>query len=323
MLHKRKLYYYICTERNMQVGLIYFCQKQGPVILNAIPSNLTQKDYDFVSKIFDIAPLNKFFLNTILEEHEKKVLSYSFELRNGGSRGGVEMFMICVMHTETIDLEFVCNHVRLFVDKMRDIEDLADFANDERCLDRKIMTTYLHDLYQKLIQRAERSKFTENIFSAATMEKIETQDIFLNTMLRTFISSIDARTPEGAILLYDIGKELASRFFGLFKATNIEDLVKELKGFWKKMKLGEMEEFRVENNILSFKMYECFECKHMPNIGKPVCKFDEGFLKHTFELKLRKPFLVKETECVATGKQYCKFMIIEAEKDIISSFTCD
>lgn len=104
----------------------------------AVPSDLNEKDEEFASKIFDIAPVNKFFQNSIVEEGNKKLLSYSFEIEQGGSRGGVEMFMICVFYSELIDLEFICNNVRQFADKMRKIEDVQDLCQLENCTEKKL-----------------------------------------------------------------------------------------------------------------------------------------------------------------------------------------
>ncbi len=289
----------------------------------SVPSGLSEKDEEFASKIFDIAPVNKFFQNSILEESDKKLLSYSFELRQGESRGGVEMFMISVFYSEFIDLEFICNNLRMFVDKMRKIEDVQDLCERENCSERKFVHTQLFELYQALIQRSERTGFIDNIFSRKTQEELKKQDIYLNVFVRTLINSIDARTPQGATTLYDVGKVLACKFSDLFKANEINDLIIELKNFWKAMKLGEIDEFNKSDDVISFKVYECFECSHLPNIGQTVCKFDEGFLKNMLELKLQIPLYVKEIECVATGKQYCLFNVKPAKDPMDIRYICD
>ncbi len=307
----------------MHVALFYFCKKQGPTLLMSVPSTINENDQDFASKIFDIAPVNKFFQNSIVEETNKKLLSYSFELRQGTSRGGVEMFMLSVFYNESIDLEFICNNMRQFVDKMKKIEDVHDLCERENCSERKFVRTFLFELYQTLIQRVERTGFIDNIFSRTPQENLKRQDIYLNVFVRTLINSVDARTPQGATTLYDVGKILACKFSDLFKASDINNLIDELKRFWKTMKLGEIDEFMRVGDTISFKVYECFECSHLPNIGQTVCKFDEGFLKNMLELKLQMPLYVKEMECVATGKHYCLFNVelVKEPKDI--RYICD
>jgi len=307
----------------MEVALFYFCKKQGPTLIKSVPSSLSAKDEEFAIKIFDIAPVNKFFQNSILEEANKKLVSYSFELKQAGSRGGVEMFMISVFYNELIDLEFICNNMRMFVDKMRKIEDVQELCEQENCSERKFVHTHLFELYQTLVQRIERTGFIDKIFSQKSKEDLTKRDVYLNVFVRTLINSIDARTPQGATTLYDVGKVLASRFSDLFNSNNINDLIVELKKFWKEMKLGEIDEFNKSEDVISFKVYECFECSHLPNIGQTVCKFDEGFLKNILELKLQIPLYVKEMECVATGKHYCLFNVKSANDPTEIRFICD
>lgn len=181
----------------------------------------------------------------------------------------------------------------------------------------------LFELYQTLIQRIERTGFIDNIFSKTTQEDLKKQDIYLNVFVRTLINSIDARTPQGATTLYDVGKVLAYKFSELFKSNDINDLIIELKNFWRTMKLGEIDEFNKSDEVISFKVYECFECSHLPNIGQTVCKFDEGFLKNILELKLQIPLYLKEMECVATGKRYCLFNLKPAKDPMDIRYICD
>ena len=47
----------------------------------------------------------------------------------------------------------------------------------------------------------------------------------------------------------------------------------------------------------------------MPNIGKPVCKLDEGFLTTLFLKKIGSTKVVREVECYATGTERCRFEV--------------
>ena len=47
----------------------------------------------------------------------------------------------------------------------------------------------------------------------------------------------------------------------------------------------------------------------MPNIGEPVCKFDEGFLTKLLQNILDKNYVSEEIECYASGYDHCRFEI--------------
>jgi predicted hydrocarbon binding protein len=138
------------------------------------------------------------------------------------------------------------------------------------------------------------------------------------TILKTFVTSIDSQIPEGAALLYDIGNTLGTRMLPLFIATNLKDLLNQLSDFWTKNLLGEIKDLQFKSRKeLNFSVYECFECSHMPDIGQPVCKFDEGILTKLLSSKLDKSVRVKEVECYATGQDHCTFEVSILDSDQI------
>ena len=111
------------------------------------------------------------------------------------------------------------------------------------------------------------------------------------------------------MLLHYIGANLANKFQILFDGTTLDVLLEQLTGFWRKQSFGQIEDVKYGNKSVTFKVYDCFECSHLPNIGVPVCKFDEGFLTNFFLIKLGQMVSVKELECYATGSEYCSFEI--------------
>ena len=136
----------------------------------------------------------------------------------------------------------------------------------------------------------------------------DTQKI-LGSIINTFTVVIDARVPENEIIHYDVGTKLGKKLEPLFKSTEYNDIFYELASFWKKNGFGHIDELEITQKATTFNVYDCFECSHMPNIGRTVCKLDEGFLTTVLETKFNNKFEVKEIECYASGFDHCRFEI--------------
>ncbi len=138
----------------------------------------------------------------------------------------------------------------------------------------------------------------------------------MQTIFNTFTTVIDARIPEAETIHYAVGQTLGKNFEHLFLSKEEGALMGELAAFWKQHGFGHIDDLKLGPDVITFKVYECFECSHLPDLGRPVCKLDEGFLTTIFESKFKKHYEVKELECFATGKDYCKFQVKELGRKI-------
>jgi predicted hydrocarbon binding protein len=103
---------------------------------------------------------------------------------------------------------------------------------------------------------------------------------------------------------YNIGANVISK---QIKTETRKNVLKELAVLWKKLKLGTME-LGAENII---KIKECYQCGHMPDMGKTLCPSDAGIIAGVLDKTLRKNHSVKEVKCWGTGHDFCEFEINE------------
>lgn len=103
---------------------------------------------------------------------------------------------------------------------------------------------------------------------------------------------------------YYIGANVVSK---QIKGSRLEDVLKELADMWKKLKLGTIELAGV-NKI---RVKDCYQCEHMPDVGKPLCPSDAGIIAGVLDKTLGRKHSVKETKCWGTGYEFCEFEIEE------------
>ncbi|MHA1521787.1 MAG: V4R domain-containing protein [Promethearchaeota archaeon] len=138
----------------------------------------------------------------------------------------------------------------------------------------------------------------------------------MQTVFNTFTTVIDAHIPEAETIHFAVGQTLGKNFENMFISKEEGALMEELTEFWKQNGFGHIDELKFGTDTITFNVYECFECSHLPVLGHPVCKLDEGFLTTLFESKFQKLYEVKELECFATGKDYCKFQVKELGRKV-------
>jgi predicted hydrocarbon binding protein len=303
--------------------LTYFDHIEGPRVFYSIPERLPSKLSEIITELMNLDFPNSFFEVEIQEEIKGKFLNKFIEIPSKRARGNKEQILltgILPKGVNTLFLEFIFKD---FEQKLREYSDVyhAFYAQLETNGNKeikyksqyKILTKLLNKTYQTLknkfsqinfIKRIPTGGIQNNQFSEIPIDKID------KTILKTFITSIDSRIPEGAALLYDIGVIIGDRIHPLFVDTKLDKLLNQLGDFWERNLLGEIDEVEfISNEQLYFNVYECFECSHMPDIGQPVCKFDEGVLTEILIKKVNQPVKVKEIECYATGADHCRFEV--------------
>ncbi len=100
---------------------------------------------------------------------------------------------------------------------------------------------------------------------------------------------------------YYIGSNVISR---QITSSTLKGVLEELAELWKKLKLGRM---KISQNKIIVK--DCYQCKYMPEMGKPLCPSDAGIIAGVLDKTLGKKHVVRETKCWGTGYDFCEFEI--------------
>jgi predicted hydrocarbon binding protein len=296
--------------------LSIFDELIGPKVFLALPEEVPSDAEQVVNSLMDFRMCNKYFeITTTVGDIRRKYSNYSFTLASNGCRGGNRICLLSAVFDRQLESVMIENKFAQFVQtlQMNPQLDLAFNYSDKTS--EAIVKAYhqikqlLQDLYVKLLQHMQRFTFVDRVFDQKPLSADPTPNDVTRSMASAFISAIDARIPEGAQLLFEVGGSIANKLQLVFQASDVDHLIEELNHFWRKNGFGEIDEVKVEAGKIDFKVYDCFECTHMPNIGQTVCRFDEGFLTKIAEIRLSGRFLVKELECYATGFDHCRFEI--------------
>ncbi len=313
-------------KNEIYIVLTYFDTYQGPIPFITIPEQIPPNVQKVLKNLMSLDLPETFFELEIKREIKGKYLNRPINLPSEWARGKKELALITgyiPYEINTLFIDFI------FEDFARDLRNHPEIYrafyihrnNDPEC---KVQYRILHNLVEKtydlLKSKVNQLNYIKHIplpdnpqqYTKYTVDKVN------KTILKTFVTSIDSQIPKGAALLYDIGATLGTRMLPLFIGNEINNLLDQLSEFWQKNLLGEICDVSFKSNKeLSFCVYECFECSHMPDIGQPVCKFDEGILTKILSSKVNKPVSVKEVECYATGEDHCKFEVLILDSDRI------
>ncbi|NOZ58062.1 MAG: ArsR family transcriptional regulator [Euryarchaeota archaeon] len=115
-------------------------------------------------------------------------------------------------------------------------------------------------------------------------------------------------------VLYDLGYELGRRVFAeMVEGETLEEVLRSLAGVWQELELGRVEIEEAGEDSAEIVVRDCYQCMHMPNVGKPLCATDEGMIAGVLAGRLGGEFRVREVECWGTGREYCRFEISREE----------
>lgn len=103
---------------------------------------------------------------------------------------------------------------------------------------------------------------------------------------------------------YDIGYNIISK---QVKASNLRDVLKDLAYIWKNLGLGTIEIAGTHR----IRVTDCYQCSHMPDVGRPLCPSDAGIIAGVLDKTLGRDHSVKEIKCWGTGYDFCEFEIRE------------
>ncbi|MGB9936259.1 MAG: V4R domain-containing protein [Methanobacterium sp.] len=111
-------------------------------------------------------------------------------------------------------------------------------------------------------------------------------------------------------ILHEAGINVGNALYERVYDPDINEFLGNIAQFWETHYLGSVNVKSLEPLVIS--VSECYECRHLPYLGKPACAFDAGILKALFSTYYKDKRTVDETKCYAMGDKYCCFVI---EKD--------
>jgi uncharacterized protein len=112
-------------------------------------------------------------------------------------------------------------------------------------------------------------------------------------------------------ILHEAGIKVGETLYPQVAHPNMEQFIQNIAKFWEKHQLGRVEVNNLDPLIIN--VFDCFECKGLPYLGKTACSFDSGILEALFSVKYQDQRKVKETKCYATGDEYCCFVVGKGE----------
>ena len=106
---------------------------------------------------------------------------------------------------------------------------------------------------------------------------------------------------------YMAGSEFAKNVLNL--NLDFDSFISHLQEALKLLKIGilRMEHFNPENGEIILTVAEDLDCSGLPITNESVCVYDEGFITGILELYTGKKYVVRETDCWATGDRVCRF----------------
>ncbi|MBD3350610.1 MAG: hypothetical protein GF364_03895 [Candidatus Lokiarchaeota archaeon] len=299
----------------MYLTLTYFDRIVGPKILLSLPKPLDTKTSKIIIKLLDLQRFEEYFEYRNLLNPEVLISNHAFELNSEWARGNKESVLLSVLHEKKDDLTFIRFNLKKIADQIRSNKNIYKAFYHEQLKQEDTQSEYekllkiLRHGYRVINQKFKQLAVVDRLFQTNEIKNEPSSGDVLRTIAQTFMTLIDARIPEGAVLLFDVGHILAERFEDFFVSEDLEKLLSEVAVFWRKYKFGEIDDVEIGNKIVKLNVYDCFECSHFPNINQTVCKFDEGFVQRLLEAKVKIKCSVKEKACYATGADYCNFEI--------------
>ena len=108
-------------------------------------------------------------------------------------------------------------------------------------------------------------------------------------------------------ILHKAGVRVGNVFYNELECEDLESFLGNIKKFWEEKHLGRVEVKTLYPVVIC--VYDCFECKDLPEIGEPACSFDSGLLDAIFSKHFDKNVVTIETTCFAMGDECCTFVI--------------
>jgi len=115
---------------------------------------------------------------------------------------------------------------------------------------------------------------------------------------------------KGGEFLYKAGQMAGRLIFEKFlkDIEQLEDLIAKLADLLYELKICilRLEKSDVEKVEFVITAAEDLDCSGVPEIGWPICQFDEGFVSGILSVFTGKNVHCKEVDCWATGERICR-----------------
>ena len=113
---------------------------------------------------------------------------------------------------------------------------------------------------------------------------------------------------------YLAGCEFAKNMLDL--SLHLEAFVSQLQQMLKDLKIGILRIESIEDNgQIILTIAQDLDCSGLPPTNEVVCSYDEGFLSGILETYTKKPYLVREIDCWASGDRVCRFRCNNVKKE--------
>ncbi len=137
---------------------------------------------------------------------------------------------------------------------------------------------------------------------------------FYRYMFRTIRVSLLSEGINIDPVLRESGRMVGGALAPEITDTDLTTLLSRLKTFWEKNNLGRLE---VESSTpLVLRVYDCFECGDLPDLGRPACAFDSGVLEAVFSRhsqgssgRKKRPATRWETTIAGSSLHRCDYSI--------------
>ena len=308
----------------MQLVLLYFDKHIGPKVFFAFPSEISEKLQETIINLMDITRGDSFFEYRMGGMFKSRIINYMFTLESQWARGNEEMLMISAIFDRKIDLFMLEFRLKKIVENLINIPKIykAFYYHSKKDEDPEVSLLYekAKDIFQEgyeiLKKKVQQLEILDQLFHSKPITKNTKSQQFFESLVNTFITSIDARLPDGGVLLFNTGNRMARKIQNIFVAIESEGLLQELRQFFRRYDLGQIEDVIIDEHGFSFCINRCFECSHViSSLGQNMCKFTEGFLSGIIQAKIGENYAVWEHECFANGAKACKFILQKKPDD--------
>lgn len=184
-------------------------------------------------------------------------------------------------------------------------EGIVDSRIDPEDARKKIFSLkseYLGELSREKLFKEDLKKYVQS-YLESDGSPFEFFRLLFQTMRVSLISQGISVDP----ILHEAGFQVGETLYPSLKAPDDQKFLENLAQFWDSHQLGRVELKSTDPLVIN--VYDCFECKGLPYMGKTACAFDSGLLMALFSAHYNKPREVTETKCYATGDDYCQFFV--------------
>lgn len=114
---------------------------------------------------------------------------------------------------------------------------------------------------------------------------------------------------------YLAGSEFATKVLDL--TADLDSFVAELQKELKDLKIGilRIEKIEETDETIILTVAQDLDCSGLPPTNEVVCNYDEGFLAGILEAYTKKPYVVREIDCWASGDRVCRFRCVAGDNN--------